>query len=156
MGASLGGGGGRRGHGRRSFRPMADINVTPMVDVMLVLLVIFMITAPLMTAGVQVDLPKSKAGALKGDDRPISVSIKSDGSLYLQDTKITIEDLTPKLKAITTAKPDERIFVRGDGAINYGKVMEVMGAINAAGFPHVSLITQPDGGGGSSGRKSNR
>ena len=154
MGASLGGGG-RRGS-RRGFRPMADINVTPMVDVMLVLLVIFMITAPLMTAGVQVDLPKSKAGAIKGDDKPVSVSIKADGTVWLQETAIGVEELAPKLRAIMAEKPEQRIFVRADAGIAYGKVMEVMGAINAAGFPHVALLTQPAPEGGSPPRKGSR
>src|SRR5450830_1770238 len=114
MGASLGGGRGGRGGHRRSFRPMADINVTPMVDVMLVLLVIFMVTAPLLTAGVPLELPKTNAGQLKGDDKPVSVSIKTDGSVWLQETKVEMDELAPKLKAITAEKPDTVIFVRGD------------------------------------------
>jgi biopolymer transport protein TolR len=134
--------GGRRGH-RRHFRPMADINVTPMVDVMLVLLVIFMVTAPLMTSGVPVDLPKSNAGALKGDDQPLTISVNAKGRIFLQDTEIRLEELAPRLKAITNAKPDTRIFVKGDKDINYGAVMEVMGQLSAAGFPHVALLTQP-------------
>ncbi len=140
MGASLGGGG-RRSQ-RRNFRPMADINVTPMVDVMLVLLVIFMVTAPLLTAGVPVDLPKTNAGQLKGDDQPIAVSVDAKGRIFLQETEVQLDELAPRLRAITAAKPDNRIFVRGDSAINYGRVMEVMGQLNAAGFPHVALVTQ--------------
>ena len=92
---------------------MSDINVTPMVDVMLVLLVIFMITAPLMTAGVPLELPKTKAGQIKGDDKPLTVSIKADGSLWLQETPVQMEELAPRLQAITSAKPDTVIFVRG-------------------------------------------
>ncbi|MTJ83392.1 MAG: protein TolR [Telmatospirillum sp.] len=137
------GGGGRRGSRRRGFKPMADINVTPMVDVMLVLLVIFMITAPLLTAGVPVDLPKTNAGQIKGDDQPISVSVDAKGRIFLQETEVQIEELAPRLRAITAAKPDNRIFVRGDAGISYGRVMEVMGALSQAGFPHVALVTQP-------------
>ncbi len=140
MGASLGGGG-RRSQ-RRNFRPMADINVTPMVDVMLVLLVIFMVTAPLLTSGVPVDLPKTNAGQLKGDDQPIAVSVDAKGRIFLQETEVQLDELAPRLRAITAAKPDNRIFVRGDAGINYGRVMEVMGQLNAAGFPHVALVTQ--------------
>ena len=134
---------GPRGSHRRKFRPMSDINVTPMVDVMLVLLVIFMVTAPLLTSGVPVDLPKSQAGQLKGDDQPLSVSVDKQGRIFLQDTEVQLDELAPRLKAITAAKPDTRIFVKGDSGINYGRVMEVMGQLGAAGFPHVALLTQP-------------
>jgi len=134
---------GPRGGHRRKFRPMADINVTPMVDVMLVLLVIFMVTAPLLTSGVPVDLPKTQAGQLKGDDQPLSVSVDKQGRIFLQDTEVQLDELAPRLKAITAAKPDTRIFVKGDSGINYGRVMEVMGQLGAAGFPHVALLTQP-------------
>ncbi len=134
---------GPRGGQRRKFRPMADINVTPMVDVMLVLLVIFMVTAPLLTSGVPVDLPKSQAGQLKGDDQPLSISVDKQGRIFLQDTEVQLDELAPRLKAITAAKPDTRIFVKGDSGINYGRVMEVMGQLGAAGFPHVALLTQP-------------
>ena len=122
---------------------MADINVTPMVDVMLVLLVIFMVTAPLMTSGVPVELPKTSSGQLKGDDQPIAVSIKADGTVWLQETKVEVDELGPRLKAIMANKPDNRIFVRGDAGINYGRVMEVMGQLSAAGIPHVALLTAP-------------
>ena len=135
--------GGHRGSRQRRFRPMAEINVTPMVDVMLVLLVIFMVTAPLLTSGVPVDLPKTKAGQLKGDDQPLSVSLDSKGRIFVQDTEVSLEELAPRLQAITSAKPDTRIFVKGDSTINYGRVMEVMGQLSAAGFPHVALLTQP-------------
>lgn len=136
------GGGGRNGRQRR-FRPMSEINVTPMVDVMLVLLVIFMVTAPLLTSGVPVDLPKTNAGQLKGDDQPLSVSVDAKGRIFLQDTEVQLDELAPRLKAITAAKPETRIFVKGDAGINYGRVMEVMGQLGAAGFPHVALLTQP-------------
>ena len=134
---------GPRGGSRKKFRPMSDINVTPMVDVMLVLLVIFMVTAPLLTSGVPVDLPKTQAGQLKGDDQPLSISVDKQGKIFLQDTEVQLDELAPRLKAITAAKPETRIFVKGDSGINYGRVMEVMGQLGAAGFPHVALLTQP-------------
>lgn len=127
---------------RRGTRPMSDINVTPMVDVMLVLLVIFMVTAPLLTVGVQVDLPKSSAAALPGQDEPLAVSVDAEGKIFLQDTEVALESLAPRLIAITDNNPEARIFVRGDRAIHYGRVMEVMGTINAAGFSKVALITE--------------
>jgi biopolymer transport protein TolR len=142
MADSSGGIGRRIGH-RRATRLMSDINVTPMVDVMLVLLIIFMITAPLLTAGVPVDLPKTDAGQLKGEDQPLSVSVDAQGRIFLQETEVQLDELAPRLKAITNAKPDMRIFVRGDAGINYGRVMEVMGQLAAGGFPHVALVTQP-------------
>jgi len=138
MGAAVGP---RGGQGKR-FRPMAEINVTPMVDVMLVLLVIFMVTAPLLTAGVQVDLPKTDAAPIKGDDQPVSITVDAHGKLWIQDTQITIDDLVPKLHAIIGEKPDTRIFIRGDKGIEYGKVMEVMGTLGAAGFAKVALVTE--------------
>ncbi len=141
MGASIQGGGGRR-FGRQRHRAMSDINVTPMVDVMLVLLVIFMVTAPLLTVGVQVDLPKTSAGPLSGDDEPLVVSIDAKGDIWLQETKIDQEALVPRLEAITKAKKDQRIFVRGDKGISYGRVMEVMGVVNAAGFSKVALVAE--------------
>ena len=132
-----------RAKGRRSrTRPMADINVTPFVDVMLVLLIIFMVTAPLLTVGVDIDLPKTKAGPLKGQDEPLAVSIDAQGQIYIQDTEVDMDTLAPRLTAITKANPEVRIFIRGDKAIDYGRVMEVMGAINGAGFKNVALITE--------------
>ena len=142
MGASLGGGGRRGGH-RRSFRPIAEINVTPMVDVMLVLLVIFMITAPLLSSGVPVDLPKTSAGALKGDDNSLTVSVNAKGQIFINETEVQLDELGPRLQRISSLKSDNRIFVKADTGINYGRVMEVMGQLNAAGFPHVALVTQP-------------
>ncbi len=134
--------GGGRHFGRRSSRPMSDINVTPMVDVMLVLLVIFMVTAPLLTVGVQVDLPQSKADTLPGQDEPLAVTVNAEGQIYLQDTEVTLENLGPRLVAITNNNPEARIFVRGDRDIAYGRVMQVMGTVNAAGFSRVALITE--------------
>ena len=142
MGASIGA---RKGGHSRRFRPVAEINVTPMVDVMLVLLVIFMVTAPLLTAGVQVDLPKTSATPLKGEDQPLSVTIDAHGKIWIQETEVELEQLAPRLQAITAQKPDTRIFVRGDKTIDYGRVMEVMGTLGAAGFPKVALVTEVKG-----------
>ncbi len=150
MAMSLGGGG--RRHQRR-FRPVSEINVTPMVDVMLVLLVIFMVTAPLLTAGVQVELPKTSAKALKGDDKPLSVSVKSDGSIWLQETAVDLTELAPRLQAVVAQKTDTRIFVRGDENVNYGRVAEVMGTLGAAGFTKVALVTQQPQGAGRKGAR---
>lgn len=133
-------GGGRFSRQRR--RPMSEINVTPFVDVMLVLLIIFMVTAPLLTVGVEVNLPETKAGAIAGDDEPLAISINDRGEIYLQDTQVALETLVPRLRAITGANLDLRIFVRGDAAINYGRVMEVMGTINRAGYRRVAMITK--------------
>ena len=138
----LQGGGGRRTFGvagRR--RPMAEINVTPFVDVMLVLLVIFMVTAPMLTVGVQVDLPKTKATAIAGSDEPLAVSVDAQGVIYVQDTPMELSKVIPRLKAISSNNPDVRIFVRGDASVDYGRVMEVMGVLNAAGFSRVAMIT---------------
>jgi len=128
--------------GRHRTNPMSDINVTPMVDVMLVLLIIFMVTAPLLTVGVQVDLPKTKASIIKGEDEPLAITVDAAGQVYLQETEIELEGLVPRLSAITSNNPDVRIFVRGDASINYGRVMEVVGTINAAGYRKVALVTQ--------------
>ena len=121
---------------------MGEINVTPFVDVMLVLLIVFMVTAPLLTVGVEVDLPKTKAGAINADAAPLVVSIKADGSLYLQEAAVDAKVLVPRLKAISNANPDVRIFVRGDQAVTYGDVLSVMGRIQAAGFEKVALVAQ--------------
>ena len=130
-----------RRHGRATA-PMSEINVTPMVDVMLVLLIIFMVTAPLLTVGVQVDLPKTKASIIRGEDEPLAITVNGEGQLYLQETEIELEGLLPRLNAITGNNPDVHIFVRGDAQVNYGRVMEVMGTINAAGYRKVALVTQ--------------
>ena len=135
----------KRSTGGRRHRPMGEINVTPFVDVMLVLLIVFMVTAPLLTVGVEVDLPKTKAGAINADAAPLVVSIKADGSLYLQEAAVDAAVLIPRLKAISNANPDVRIFVRGDRAVTYGDVLGVMGRIQAAGFEKVALVAQlPD------------
>ncbi len=142
--------------GGRRTRVMSDINVTPMVDVMLVLLVIFMVAAPLLTVGVEIDLPKTKASVLHGQDEPLAVTVRADGEVYLQDTQVPLETLVPRLNAITQENRDLRIFVRGDKAISYGRVMEVMGTINAAGYSKVALVTeQPEGTSGKAGAGKN-
>ncbi|MBL25610.1 MAG: protein TolR [Rhodospirillaceae bacterium] len=127
---------------------MSEINVTPFVDVMLVLLIIFMVTAPLLTVGVPVDLPKTKAAVLNKTDEPLVITLNSKGELYIQKAKVPVENFIPRLVAVTNANPDIRIFVRGDKAIPYGRVMEVMGAVSAAGFKKVSLLAQLPSGGG--------
>ncbi len=129
---------GRRG---RRIRPMAEINVTPFVDVMLVLLIVFMVTAPLLTVGVPVDLPKTKAQALSQDREPLSVTVRRDGGIYLQNTRVSDGDLVPRLTAIAANGYDQRIFVRGDRSVDYGRVMQVMALISAAGFTHIGLVT---------------
>ncbi len=140
MGASLESKGGRgRGYRRNQF---TEINITPFVDVMLVLLVIFMVTAPMMTTGVPVDLPESTASPIAGKDEPLTISIKKNGSIYLQDNKIKLNELAPKLIAISGEKKDTRIFVRGDKNIDYGKVMKVVGEVNSAGFLKVALVSE--------------
>src|SRR6266851_9364676 len=133
-------GGGRRGR-RRAV--MAEINVTPMVDVMLVLLIIFMVSAPLLTVGVPLDLPQTQAKSLDQDKEPLTVSVNVKGQIYLQNTEIPLDEVVPKLKAVTDARggADERIYVRGDRQVDYGTVMKVMGRISAAGFRRVALVT---------------
>ncbi len=143
MGGSLmsSGGGGRRGR-RGNYSPVADINVTPLVDVMLVLLIVFMITAPLLTVAVPVDLPKTQAHSVKQDKEPLVISIDAKGRVFLQETKTSLQNLVKKLKAVTGSNPNARIFVRGDKRIPYGKIMEVMGTINAAGYSKVALVAE--------------
>ena len=135
----------RGGHRRQQYRPLAEINVTPFVDVMLVLLIVFMVTAPLLTVGVPVDLPQTEAETIADPDEPLVVSVDREGAVYLQDTQIELGKLVPRLIAITGSNPEARIFVRGDRAIAYGRIMEVMGLVNAAGFKRVALIAElPD------------
>ena len=133
--------GGRLAKGH-DYRPMSEINVTPMVDVMLVLLIIFMVTAPLLTVGVPVDLPKTKAALIPGMDEPLVITIDGMGRVFLQETEIALDKLVPRLKAITANKENTRIFVRGDRSVFYGQIMEVMGTVNAAGFAKVALIVE--------------
>ena len=135
------------GAGRRGRRtPMAEINVTPMVDVMLVLLIIFMVAAPLMTVGVPVDLPRTNATPLNQEQEPLTITVDKDGKIFLQETEVPLEGLVPQLQAILRnqpqGQPERRIFVRGDRAISYDRVMEVMGTVSAAGFPRVALLAE--------------
>src|SRR5215467_8022290 len=127
---------------RQRYKPMSEINVTPMVDVMLVLLVIFMVAAPLLTVGVPVDLPQTKAPAITEQKEPLVITINAESKLFLQNTEVGEDELVPRLQAITKNNPEADIYVRGDRAINYGRVMEVMGLVSAAGFTKVSLITE--------------
>jgi biopolymer transport protein TolR len=130
------------GKGRGRYKPLADINVTPMVDVMLVLLIVFMVAAPLMTTGVNVDLPKANASAVSQDSEPLNVSVNAEGRIYLQDTEVELSALTDKLRAISQNTPDRRIFVRGDKGLAYGRIMEVMATITQGGFTKVALLAE--------------
>ena len=139
---------GKRVHRRHAV--MSEINVTPFVDVMLVLLIVFMVSAPLLTVGVPIDLPQSQAKALEQDNQPLTVSVNVDGQVFLQDQQIQLDDLVPKLKAIIQArggKPDDLIYVRGDKKADYGTMMRVMGRISAAGFQRIALVTEVEQGG---------
>ena len=127
---------------RRSRNVMSEINVTPFVDVMLVLLIVFMVTAPMLTVGVPVNLPESEADSLPDDREPLTVSINSKGEFFVQDTKVAFNELVAKLLAISKNRTDTRIYVRGDKNINYGRVMEVMGNLAGSGFTKVALISQ--------------
>jgi biopolymer transport protein TolR len=143
MGAGVqsGGAGTSRRARRRAARPMSEINVTPMVDVMLVLLIIFMVTAPLLTVGVPIELPKSEAKQLEGDKEPLTITVDPDGKIFLQETEMKIDEIAPKLTAISRNGFEERIFVRGDRRVNYGTVMKVMATISAAGFRRIALVS---------------
>ena len=121
---------------------MSEINVTPFVDVMLVLLIVFMVTAPLLTVGIPVDLPKVKASALTDQKDPIEISVKLDGSIFLGESKVEVENLIPRLNAVTDQNNEARIYVRGDRVVAYGRVMEIMSIINSAGYIKVALVTQ--------------
>jgi biopolymer transport protein TolR len=134
------GGGGSRFRRRPTFAPIADINVTPLVDVMLVLLIIFMITAPLLQVGVPVDLPKTSAQQVGGKDEPLVVSVNSKGEVFLGETPYDVPALAAKLKAVHEEKPDQRVFMRGDKAVDYGKMMEVMGVVIDSGFRQLGLL----------------
>jgi biopolymer transport protein TolR len=144
MGASLGGGGGYNKGGRgNAHRPMAEINVTPFVDVMLVLLIIFMVAAPLLTAGVPIDLPDSKAKAISDEDnKPLEVSIAKDGRIFVGETEVTEDRVVTILTSMTEDNPDRRIYIRADKGLDYGKVMGILGTINGAGFNKVALISE--------------
>lgn len=132
--------GGRRRRGRKKAL-MSEINVTPFVDVMLVLLIIFMVSAPLLTVGVPIDLPDTQAKSMNADTQPITVSVNNEGKIFLQETEIPIDEVVAKLQAIAKTGYEERIFVRGDKAADYGTVMKVMARISAAGFKNIGLVT---------------
>ncbi|MCS6931472.1 MAG: protein TolR [Acetobacteraceae bacterium] len=142
---------GRGGPGRR-YRPLAEINVTPFVDVVLVLLIVFMVAAPLMTVGVPVDLPRTQAQALAQEQEPITITVNPEGRVFLQETEVEVADLVPRLRAILGEQrqgpnePQRRIFVRGDRSIAYGRIMEVMGVIAASGFTRVALLAEQPAG----------
>ena len=150
MGAGVmqnsGGGSRRRRRDRGGARPMSEINVTPFVDVMMVLLIIFMVAAPLLTVGVPVELPQTAANALPTEqEEPLSVSITADGALAIQTTPTSDAELIPKLQAIAAERDNNKIFLRADGTVPYERVMQVMGALNAGGFSSIGLVTDPDG-----------
>ena len=140
--AAGGGGGRRRGRGQPRYRAMADINMTPFIDVMLVLLIIFMVAAPMMTVGVPIDLPETQAKALNSETQPITISVKSDGQVFLQETPIPVEEVAAKLEAIATTGYSERIFVRGDATSPYGVIADVMSRIQGGGFTNIGLVTE--------------
>jgi biopolymer transport protein TolR len=146
MGMSLkasGGAGGRRRRGRKSA-PMSEINVTPMVDVMLVLLIIFMVAAPLLTAGIPIDLPQAKGDQLQTSKEPLTVSVDSKGDVFIAEAKVPLDELPAKLKAIAKNGEDQQIIIKGDRGLAYGIVMKVMGRIKEAGFRKVSLLTESE------------
>ncbi len=145
MGMTVGGGR-KSGRGRRGvprYAAMADINMTPFIDVMLVLLIIFMVAAPLLTAGVSVDLPQTSAAALNVDRKPIAISLNEKGQLYLMDEPIAEADLVPKLRAASQNDVEQRIYVRASKVVPYGQVAQVMAAVTSAGFKKVALVTEP-------------
>jgi biopolymer transport protein TolR len=137
-------GGGRRSRARK-HSPMHEINVTPFVDVMLVLLIIFMVTAPMLTSGVPIELPETKGQQLQTNKDPVTLSVDKSGKVFIQETEIKLDDIAPKLKAMAKNGYNEQIFIRGDKGIDYGTVMRVMGRVKAAGFTKVSLVTETEG-----------
>ena len=143
--ATAGGGGGGRRRGRRrggGNKPMSEINVTPMVDVMLVLLIIFMVAAPLMTAGVPIELPQTQAKQLNTEQKPITVSVTPEGAIYIGESPVALADLIAQVAALAVNGTEDRIYVRGDTTANYGAVMKVMGALSGAGYSKIGLITE--------------
>jgi len=139
-----GGSGGRRRRGGRKHRPMSDINMTPFIDVMLVLLIIFMVAAPLMVTGVPLDLPQTKASPLNIDKQTLTISLKTDGKIYLMDSVVAADDVVARLAAIAKTGVEERIFVRADKAVPYGRVAELTGMIMAAGYKKIALVNEPE------------
>ena len=128
---------------RSKKSPMSEINVTPFVDVMLVLLIIFMVTAPLLTVGIQVDLPETSADTLPEETEPLTLTINAKGEIFIQETKVEYEKIIAKIMAVSNNRTDTRIFVRGDKTINYGRVLEIMGMLSGSGFTKVALISEP-------------
>jgi biopolymer transport protein TolR len=158
MAASIYSGNARGSSRNARYRPMSEINVTPLVDVMLVLLVVFMVTAPLLTVGVPVDLPQTQAPAINEPKEPLTITLNREGAVFIQETSVAVDAVVPKLQAITGSNPDAVIYVRGDKEINYGRVLEVMSLVSSAGFRKVSLVaetpkTRPAAG---PGRQSNQ
>jgi biopolymer transport protein TolR len=148
MGASVGGSRGKGGRGRRGvprYGAMADINMTPFIDVMLVLLIIFMVAAPLLTNGVTVDLPKASAGALNVEQKPVSIAIDDKGQIFVQDQPVADAEVVDRLKALATDGPDTRVYVRAARTVAYGRVAEIMGEVTSAGYKKVALVTDPQG-----------
>jgi biopolymer transport protein TolR len=144
--AKKSGGGGRRGRRRGTSAAMSEINVTPFVDVMLVLLIIFMVAAPMLTVGVPVELPDTAANALPTEpEEPLTITMTADGRLMIQTTEITPDDLIPKLSAIAAERTSDKVFLRADGAIPYSSVAQVMGALSRGGFNNIGLVTDADG-----------
>lgn len=131
-------------NGRRRFKPKAEINVTPFVDVMLVLLIVFMVAAPLLTVGVEVDLPDTEARALTTSEEPLTLTIRADGQIFLMDTAIEFEELGPRLNAISGAGSDARIYIRADDGAEYGDVMRVMARVSSSGYTNIGLVTDPE------------
>jgi biopolymer transport protein TolR len=135
---------GRRS-GRRTWKPKAEINIVPYVDVMLVLLIVFMVAAPLLTVGVEVDLPNTEAQAMTTSEEPMTITIQRDGSIYLQETQVAYDELIPRLRAIAGTGSEARIFIRGDDGVEYGAVMRVMARVSSAGYTNLGLVTDPAG-----------
>ena len=146
MGMSMAAGrkGGRRRRGVPRYGAMADINMTPFIDVILVLLIIFMVAAPLLATGVAVDLPQTNSAPLNIDQKPVSISIDEKGQIFLMDQPVAIENLVEKLKESAKGGADERVYVRGSKAVNYGRVAEIMSLVTGAGFKKVALVTEPE------------
>ena len=143
-GAALGGGGRRRRRGKRGGGPINEINMTPFIDVMLVLLIIFMVAAPLMTVGVPLDLPQTRAGQLNMDSKPITLSIRQTGEVFLEEAKLGDDEIVPRLNQVAKTGPEERVYVRGDKRVEYGRVAQVMAIVTGGGFRRVALVTEPD------------
>jgi biopolymer transport protein TolR len=133
----------RASTGRRRFKPSAEINVTPFVDVMLVLLIVFMVSAPLLTVGVEVDLPDTEARAMTTSEEPLTITIQADGTLFLMETPIRYEELSPRLRAISGAGSQARIYIRADDGVPYGEVMRVMARVSSEGYANIGLVTDP-------------